>query len=97
MITERNHPMVFQGSEGTNVHLFTDEGNCTMSVGYNEKEKWATIYSIETKPESQGKGHADAMVRHFTQRFKGYKLGSTVALHPAMSHMIEKYKLIEYK
>jgi len=96
MIKESKHPMVFEGPDGTHVHLFTD-GKCEMSVGYSEKGKWATIYSIETAKEERDKGHASRMVEHFVKRFKGYKLGSTVALHPAMSHMIEKHQLIEYK
>lgn len=88
--------MVFEGAEGTHVHLFSD-GVCEMSVGYSDKEKWATIYSIETAKEERNKGHASGMISHFVKRFKGYKLGSTVSLHPAITKLIKRYNLIEYK
>lgn len=69
--------------------------SCIANVGVGED--WATIYSIGS--EEQGKGHAQELISMMQAYFnqEGKEFGSSVALSPAMKHILKKFKIKEYQ
>lgn len=58
---------------------------------------WATLYSIESK--TQGKGYAQELLKSAKEYYgaRGKTFGSSVALNPAMKHILQKLKIKEYE
>ena len=66
--------------------------HATVAIG----EDWATIYSIQSSEE--GKGHCQELCKQAKEYYSqhGKVFGSTVALSPAMKHILQKLEIIEY-
>lgn len=68
--------------------------NATIATG---EFVWATIYSIQSSEE--GKGHCQELCKQAKEFYSqhGKVFGSSIAIHPAMKHILEKLDITEYK
>ena len=68
--------------------------SCTANIGVGNN--WATIYSISSSDE--GKGHCQELCKQAKEYYSqhGKVFGSTVALSPAMKHILQKLEITEY-
>ena len=68
--------------------------SCTANIGVGNN--WATIYSISSSDE--GKGHCQELCKYLKEFYTECDkvFGSTVALYPAMKHILEKLEITEY-
>ena len=57
---------------------------------------WATIYDVKSCEE--GKGHCQELCKQAKEFYSqhGKVFGSTVALSPAMKHILQKLEITEY-
>lgn len=71
--------------------------SCIARCGYNDEEKWGTIYTMNSS--EPGKGHGTILIIAMKRFFedKGYRFASSVALSPAMKHLLTKYNIKEYE
>jgi hypothetical protein len=68
--------------------------SCIATIG--EGKDWATIYSIESKEQDQG--HCQELLKQAKEHYLklGKVFGSTIALNPAMEHILKKLEIPEY-
>lgn len=85
-------------SQKTIMGMLLDEWtykSCTAHVGTGDG--WATIYDIES--EEEGKGHATKLLAIMKAHYEKEErvFGSSVALNPAMEHLLKKLNIYEYQ
>ena len=90
-----NEEVVFKPVESMGMKLTQVTYNsCTANIGVGKN--WATIYSISSSDE--GKGHCQELCKYLKEFYTecGKVFGSTVALSPAMKHILQKLEITEY-
>ena len=80
---------------GMPLTLFAYKG-VTGTLTEVEEEGWATIYSV--KSSTTGKGQCQECLRLLKEHYeaKGLRFGCSVALNPAMRHILQKLGIHEY-
>lgn len=68
--------------------------SCSATIATGDD--WATIYSIQSSEE--GRGHCQELCKQAKEFYSqhGKVFGSTVALSPAMKHILQKLEITEY-
>lgn len=74
--------------------LEVEHKSCIAHFWFDEKEKWITLYDINTK--NQWKWEAQKLLLLVKSAFENYKFWWTVALTPAMKHIYNKLNILEY-
>lgn len=99
LFLERTDEFKFPPDTNTKVYDIVNRlTHCRLQVAVNKKEGWATIYVCENKGQ-QGVGHMDEMFHWYKDYFTrlGYTwIGCTKALKPQITHLCQKYGIVEY-
>ena len=88
-------------NQETKVFEYTNKyTRATIGVGYDSEGyiDWATVYSIETKPQYRRQGHASLMLDYIKNYEDFYCLQSSVTLNDAATALMNKnnIKIIEH-
>lgn len=78
---------------GNDLRVFRYE-SCIMQVG--EGDNWATIYFMESKEKGKGHGTHLLNIAKIYYQWRKLRFGSSVALSPAMRHLLQKLQIHEY-
>ena len=72
--------------------------HCTAIFAINEKQKWMTLYYIETKERFRNRGFASYLLREakLYAESRGFAFGSTIVLSAPMKHLLRKLQITEY-
>ena len=87
---------IYKDPLGTQIRI-AETPHCRAEIASNNKQKWATIYVIETEPKFHNQGFASAFLEEFKKEFQGFRIGCTVALNDKMRHLLEKHQIHEYR